>query len=223
MAYKLIGAKKLPYETGSDEILVAKEFLCDTDADLANLPECAPGSSAVSIESGTVKAVNTEGAWVPFAGSSSGGGTGSGGTGTLAYHVSSVDELPADAMDGSLAIVSLPSDLYGTWVFNDNPAIPNSSYSVNFVSNGVAYNTLTLYGSVYYGGPSNSMTVYNSSDGWVDDSYKTIRVTRVSYVSNILTYLTNNAMKIEDGFAYFLYSHENGEWVDKGELTEWIS
>lgn len=69
MPIKLIGAKKLPYSEGDGELLVAKEFLCDTDADFASLPECDPGSSALSIESGSVKVVNTSSQWVAFGGS----------------------------------------------------------------------------------------------------------------------------------------------------------
>lgn len=45
-----------------------KEYLCDTDADFANLPVACVGSTAVSIESGTVKIVNTAGEWVTFGG-----------------------------------------------------------------------------------------------------------------------------------------------------------
>lgn len=67
MAIKLIGAKKLPFD-GESENLVAKEFLCDMDADFANLPASDPGSTAVSIESGSVKMVNTKGEWVTFGG-----------------------------------------------------------------------------------------------------------------------------------------------------------
>lgn len=45
------------------------EYICDTDADFANLPDNAcVGSTAVSIESGTVKIVNTQGEWVTFGG-----------------------------------------------------------------------------------------------------------------------------------------------------------
>ena len=67
MAFKLIGARKAPFDgDGVDEVI--KEFLCDTDADFESLPECDPGSSAVSIESGNVKVVNTQGQWVPFGG-----------------------------------------------------------------------------------------------------------------------------------------------------------
>lgn len=44
------------------------EFLCDTDADFAKLPKANVGSTAVSIESGTVMVVNTSGNWVTFGG-----------------------------------------------------------------------------------------------------------------------------------------------------------
>ena len=46
--------------------LSPREFLCDTDADFTNLPESCVGSTAVSIESGKVMVVNTEGNWVEF-------------------------------------------------------------------------------------------------------------------------------------------------------------
>lgn len=44
-----------------------REFVCDTDTDFADLPESATGSTAVSIESGNIRMVNTSGEWVPFA------------------------------------------------------------------------------------------------------------------------------------------------------------
>ena len=44
------------------------EFLCDTDADFANLPQACVGSTAVSIASGSVRIVNTQGVWVAFGG-----------------------------------------------------------------------------------------------------------------------------------------------------------
>lgn len=45
------------------------EHIADTDADLANLPEgCGTGSTAVSLESGKVMVVNTQGKWVEFGG-----------------------------------------------------------------------------------------------------------------------------------------------------------
>ena len=45
------------------------EYICDTDEDFASLPEtCGTGSSAVSLASGNVKVVNTQGEWVTFGG-----------------------------------------------------------------------------------------------------------------------------------------------------------
>ena len=45
------------------------EYIADTDADLENLPKCSrTGSTAVSIESGKVMVVNTQGEWVVFGG-----------------------------------------------------------------------------------------------------------------------------------------------------------
>lgn len=64
MARKLISKNFVPYQ---DEERV--EFIVDTDADFADLPEgCGTGSTAVSIESGNVKVVNTKGEWVTFGG-----------------------------------------------------------------------------------------------------------------------------------------------------------
>lgn len=63
MAYKLIDKEYCPHIRGFKD-----EYICDTDADFANLPEACTGSTAVSIESGTVKIVNTSGEWVTFGG-----------------------------------------------------------------------------------------------------------------------------------------------------------
>ena len=64
MAIKLISRKYCACQ--DDDI---KEFICDTDADLENLEPCSgTGSSAVSLESGKVKVVNTQGEWVTFGG-----------------------------------------------------------------------------------------------------------------------------------------------------------
>lgn len=63
MAYKLIDEKYNPFP-GSE----IREFICDTDADFANLPEAAPGSTALSAATGTVMIVNASGQWVKFGG-----------------------------------------------------------------------------------------------------------------------------------------------------------
>lgn len=51
----------------STENKFRREFICDTDADFADLPESATGSTAVSIESGNIRMVDTNGEWKPFA------------------------------------------------------------------------------------------------------------------------------------------------------------
>ena len=45
-----------------------KDFVCDTDADFSSLPKCTTGSCAISISSGEIKMVNTDGEWVAFGG-----------------------------------------------------------------------------------------------------------------------------------------------------------
>ena len=61
MGIKIMKREFNPYV--QDSIL---EFLCDTDADFASLPNASTGSSAVSIGSGNKQMVNTSGVWVPF-------------------------------------------------------------------------------------------------------------------------------------------------------------
>ena len=63
MAFKLINEA---YSLACNSTL--QEFLCDTDSDFASLPKCSTGSTAVSIESGAVMVVNTQGKWVSFGG-----------------------------------------------------------------------------------------------------------------------------------------------------------
>lgn len=43
-----------------------KEFMMDTDADMANLPKCCVGSTAIAVSSGEVYMVNASGDWVVF-------------------------------------------------------------------------------------------------------------------------------------------------------------
>lgn len=64
MAIKQIDENFCPYRKA-----YVKEYICDTDADFANLPsDACTGSTAVSLASGTIKIVNTAGEWVTFGG-----------------------------------------------------------------------------------------------------------------------------------------------------------
>lgn len=63
MAIELLNEKWCPYREAEQ-----KEFLVDTDADVANLPECCPGSTALVAATGNVYIVNASGNWVEFGG-----------------------------------------------------------------------------------------------------------------------------------------------------------
>jgi hypothetical protein len=58
MAIKLIGVSYPVYDT------LIKDFIIDTEADVAILPECDPGSTAVVAATGNVYIVNASGKWV---------------------------------------------------------------------------------------------------------------------------------------------------------------
>ena len=63
MAYKLIDEIYCPYTRSK-----RKEFICDTDADVANLPKSCAGSTALVVESGKYFMVNASGEWAEFGG-----------------------------------------------------------------------------------------------------------------------------------------------------------
>lgn len=60
MAIKLISSK---YCAFTDDYTC--EYICDSDADFANLPKSGVGSNALS-PSGAIYMVNTNGEWVQF-------------------------------------------------------------------------------------------------------------------------------------------------------------
>lgn len=98
-------------------------------------------------------------------------------------------------------------ELVGTWVFNDTvngiglPAV-QTIYNVNFTTNNAIYNQigfmegnrLKIEDLAY-----NSTSVYNSTDGWIGEAYKTITITsKLSEVSDgddLLAWLKANATK----------------------------
>lgn len=47
---------------------VRKDFVIDTDEDVASLPSCAAGSTALSVSSGNVYMVNASGVWAMVGG-----------------------------------------------------------------------------------------------------------------------------------------------------------
>lgn len=65
MAIKLVKIENGVYT--KDGTILVKEFIVDSDADFANLPEAAPGSIALS-PSGAIMIVNASNEWVKFGG-----------------------------------------------------------------------------------------------------------------------------------------------------------
>ncbi len=63
MAYKMTFEDYSPYVKG-----FVREYICDTEADAANLPSCGTGSSALVVEGGKVYMVNASGKWEAFGG-----------------------------------------------------------------------------------------------------------------------------------------------------------
>lgn len=59
--YKVLDSKWSAY-LGAE----VKEIICDTKADLADLPDCTPGSTALVATEGTMYIVNASGEWVEF-------------------------------------------------------------------------------------------------------------------------------------------------------------
>lgn len=63
-----MACKKIKQEWSAVLDTYIEEFICDSDSDFTSLPSAAPGSSALSVTSGSVKVVNAQGKWVAFGG-----------------------------------------------------------------------------------------------------------------------------------------------------------
>ena len=61
MAFKMIFQEWCPYNEA-----YRKEFIADAESDVATLPKCCTGSSALVSESGKVYIVNASGEWNEF-------------------------------------------------------------------------------------------------------------------------------------------------------------
>ncbi len=136
------------------------------------------------------------------------------------YTVSSVDELPSDAVDGSMAIVQYPHEVLGTWVLNDTPAMGNFSANMDFMSNGKSFNGFSTYGSLVYTDDAENPQAYSADNGWLGEGYKTLTITKIKFGDDVrpINWLKNNGVQTEAGIGQSLYSRENGEWVYKCEI-----
>lgn len=156
-------------------------------------------------------------------------------SGATAYTVSSVDELPSDAVDGSLAIV--PSDsLIGKWEWKDteNP-LDFSMFDlpigkrITFLINGYEDFSGEVFKSVIITNNQDGFDLEMSlpiivSGSW-DDSYKIFDLYTDVYVpidyelpiDQFEQFIKTNCNRLSGG--YSLYTRENGEWVYKCEVT----
>ena len=167
-----------------------KEYICDTDADFANLPEACTGSMAVSLESGKVYVVNTQGEWVEFGASSGGGGSDSI-VGTWVFR----DELNFD--DLTLGTEYSISCTY------TNPEGVEAQFTT--IRANLRGETVTELGygepKAYMGGAIGYVSVYYSDiyagmpQGWGDEAYKTITILEEPSDAEFITWLKANAVK----------------------------
>ena len=161
------------------------------------------------------------------------GGTSGGAT---AYHVSSVDELPADAVDGSLAVVENSDSIVGVWKFNDEldfsmleeELSDDGEYVgvIKFISNMIGYKLEFEEMPFYEDEPvafsyyNQTLSTYNedvyASGGWKSSAEKEIEILEDPDDNVISTFIKTNCNRLSGG--HTLYSRENGKWVSKGEI-----
>ena len=169
--------------------------------------------------------------------------SGTSSSGATAYTVSSVDELPSNAVDGSMAIVESDS-IVGEWEFYNSLSAPawldgytqvEISYMVFLSFDGGKTLQLKHLDSIGFSGDANTLEellfqtkdfftqeifdewgVYGESDGWIYPSAWNVKFLEDN--EEIKDWLSNNARRIS-GAPYSLYTRENGSWAYKCEVA----
>jgi hypothetical protein len=160
----------------------------------------------------------------------------SGGTSNqpTAHTVSSADELPSDAVDGSLAIVVTEIHNDGkAFIFQEDITIPaelyDNSYYLDFTVNTIDGRHLVL-NRFYFWDDGSGISYYGDDDG-VEEAYvvgmgwnggcEAIRIIKPSDDADFNEWL--NESKLQGSLGGIrteaLYSHKNGEWVYKCEVA----
>lgn len=164
--------------------------------------------------------------------------------GATAYTVSSVDELPSNAVDGSMAIVESDSEWLGVWEFkgeltrsDDIWGNAESGYSefslrakmqdgfevrkMRFAETYDGIYTLQYFGEMEH----QNLDVYRTDElwgmpkGWLDESYKTLTLLKGLDAEGIATWWKSNAIRTVAHKLKTFYIRENGEWVYKCEIV----
>lgn len=116
----------------------------------------------------------------------------------------------------TLEEIATTDELAGTWVFNDiveGIGLPDEQiiYNVNFASNNVTYNQINFMegNRLRIDLAYNDTYVYNATDGWYGEAYKTITITsKLSEFDDptFIAWLNANATKLDgsEGSANFL-------------------
>jgi hypothetical protein len=167
MAWKLIDVRVNPL-TNKDH----NEFICDTDADFADLPKCNPGDTAVSAATGNVYVVNASGEWVEFGG----GGADESIVGTWVFN----DEL------------TIPEELWDANVY--------FGFVAYHPDNGATVMTHMLFyddgsGVCYYGDSYGIEDAYYDGD-WATEECKTIKIYEEPTDQDFIAWLKANATKV---------------------------
>lgn len=141
-----------------------------------------------------------------------------------AYIVSSVDELPSNAVDGSMAIVeSDPRITVRKWI-----KLPNVSEDTDYdITFSVDVETTHEFTSLMYfvEGPellyidavsefNSEYSVYFGDDWDISDA----QVIKVYYCDEEAKNMLDSCTELI-GYGRTLYTHENGQWVYKGEVV----
>lgn len=141
-----------------------------------------------------------------------------------AYHLSSADDLPADAVDGSLAMVQEDdSDILGAWKFNEEITFTEEIWYFRFESGGDEYDVMGNWNGMsaweYVNETEGLATLVYMKDEWNDygwdidkRAYQTINILEKPE-AEAEAWIREHAKK-----PTILYARVNGKWVNKGEI-----
>lgn len=143
-------------------------------------------------------------------------GNSGGGGGASAYTVKSIDELPSNAVDGSVAIVKrdIPNSVAGVWRFKDTITVPNATFDVSHIHNcieGNIYPALVGNGVDLYNNTRliDANKIYSANGGWLNEEHKTIWISADYENAEFIAWLNANADKLSgDLYGYWQFNKD---------------
>ena len=141
-------------------------------------------------------------------------------TGATAYTAKSVDELPNDAPDGSMALVESDS-LVGKWEWNETIELLEEIWADGFISctDNIIHNVVggDAYG-LQFDNDCGEVIEIVGADGKVPTEYREIEFIKTTNTDEFVIFaewFKQNATRISGGTS--LYIRQNGEWVYERE------